>query len=200
LPVIAANNNLTIVGNGDTIQRKSSAAFRFFEVAGGASLALNDVTLQNGSVGGIYNAGTLTVSNATISGNSGGPAIENHGTLTVSNTTIKFNSGGGIFNAGTATVQSSTLSNNSTGYFGGGIYNAGTLTVSASTVSHNTSASGGGGIYTSGPVEILNQSIVCNNDCTGPLGKLADDVYVSGPGGSLHGDGTSTVCSVYSPR
>ena len=37
LPVVAAGNQLTIVGNGDTIQRKAAATdFRLFEVAAGA--------------------------------------------------------------------------------------------------------------------------------------------------------------------
>src|SRR5262245_42682320 len=44
LPVIAVGNDLTIVGNGDTIQRSptTGAAFRLFDVASGAKL-----TLQN---------------------------------------------------------------------------------------------------------------------------------------------------------
>ena len=44
--------------------------------------------------GGIYNAGTLTVSNSTLSGNSaldGGAGIFNVGTLTVSNSTFILN-------------------------------------------------------------------------------------------------------------
>jgi hypothetical protein len=39
LPVIAANDTLTIVGNGDTIQRSTASgipAFRLFDVASGA--------------------------------------------------------------------------------------------------------------------------------------------------------------------
>ena len=51
LPVIAANDNLTIVGNGDTIERSTAAgtpAFRLFDVAAGASLTLQNLTLQGG--------------------------------------------------------------------------------------------------------------------------------------------------------
>src|SRR6516225_9663118 len=51
LPIIAANDNLTILGNGDTIQRstaKSTPAFRLFDVAVGASLTLQNLTAQNG--------------------------------------------------------------------------------------------------------------------------------------------------------
>jgi hypothetical protein len=72
--------------------------------------------------GGIYNAGTLTVSNSTVSGN------------------FAF-SGGGIYNTGGATVSGCILSGNNAwgGGNGGGIYNDGyPLTVSHSTFSSNT--------------------------------------------------------------
>ena len=51
LPIIAANDNLTIVGNGDTIERSTAAGtpdFRLLCVAGGASLTLENLTLQGG--------------------------------------------------------------------------------------------------------------------------------------------------------
>ena len=62
--------------------------------------------------GGIYNAGTLTVTGGVVSSNVAG-------------------AGGGIYNAGTATVGHCTLSGNAavSGNIystGGGIYNAGT--------------------------------------------------------------------------
>ena len=55
LPVIAANNNLSVRGNGATIARNSAAgtpAFRFFDVASGAALTLQTLTLANGLVVG----------------------------------------------------------------------------------------------------------------------------------------------------
>jgi hypothetical protein len=49
LPTIAAHDDLTIVGNGDSIARGVSApAFRLLDVAPGASLTLESVTLQGG--------------------------------------------------------------------------------------------------------------------------------------------------------
>src|SRR5262249_21409125 len=46
LPVIAAGDNLTIVGHGDTIEPSTGTpAFRLFDVAAGASLTLTDLTL-----------------------------------------------------------------------------------------------------------------------------------------------------------
>ncbi len=58
-----------------------------------------------GSGGGIASAGTLAVTNSTLSGNLAGV------------------SGGGIFNDGTLTVTNSTLSGNSAADLGGGICN-----------------------------------------------------------------------------
>ncbi len=50
LPVIAANDNLTIVGNGDTIEKTSGASvsFRLLDVAPLALLTLENLTLQGG--------------------------------------------------------------------------------------------------------------------------------------------------------
>src|SRR5262249_12655507 len=54
LPVIAAGDDLTVVGNNDTIQRSSASGmpiFRLFDVASGASLTLESLTLQGGDAG-----------------------------------------------------------------------------------------------------------------------------------------------------
>jgi hypothetical protein len=202
LPVIAANDNLTISGNGDIVQRKSSSPlFRIFDVTAGASLTLNDLTLRNGSSndsgGAIFNNGTLTVGGCTLSGNSaaGGGAIFNQGTLTVSGCTLSGNSAGGggaIENQGTATVQSSTLSHNSA-TDGGGIWDhgAGFLTVSDSTITKNSATADGGGINDSGTVFITNNSDVCGNTAA-----FGDDAFVTGTGGLAISSG-STVCIVF---
>ena len=50
--MIAANDNLTIGGGGDTIERSTAAGtpiFRLFDVATGGSLTLQNLTLQGGS-------------------------------------------------------------------------------------------------------------------------------------------------------
>src|SRR5208282_4419613 len=71
-------------------------------------------------MGGIYNEGTLTLSNSTLSGNSASyyGAIFNEGPLTLSNSTVSSNSssyGGGIFNYGPLTAKNSIVANNSGG-------------------------------------------------------------------------------------
>ena len=94
------------------------------------------------SGGDIFNAGTLTVSNAILSEGTAsyGGGIENQGTLTLSNVTLTSNSannsGGAIDSTGTLTVSDSTFTR-TTPPRGGAISSEGTLTVNNSTFSGN---------------------------------------------------------------
>src|SRR5437588_9167341 len=107
LPVIAANDNLGIVGNGDVIQRSTAnrtPAFRLFDVASGASLALANLTLQGGLASGegqggaIYSQGSLSLNGVTVENN-----IAQGG---------NYSGGGGIFSNGSLKVSASTIQNN----------------------------------------------------------------------------------------
>src|SRR5260370_41835600 len=64
----------------------------------------------NGPAGGIYNSGTLILSNCAISQNYG-------------NASSGSGAGAGIFNVGTLTISDSTFSGNFAQDFGGAIYN-----------------------------------------------------------------------------
>jgi hypothetical protein len=148
LPVILSDTGHTLVihGNGATLQRSTAGGtpdFRLFEIDAGADVTIDGLTVMNGHVvalsfgGGIFNGGTLTVSNTTLSGNSASGSFPFSGF------------GGGIFNRlGTLTVTNSTLSDNSAtvgGGNGGGISNnLGTVTVTNSTLSGNSATVGGG--------------------------------------------------------
>jgi hypothetical protein len=171
LPVITSS--ITIEGNGQAISRQvGSPNFRILTVNSGGNLILNSATISGGSRpgggggGGIYNQGTLTVQNSTISGNSAdsarGGGINNYGTMTMQNSTLSGNSagarGGGIQNWGTLTVSSSTLSGNSATLVGGGIANAGTLTMQNSTLFGN-SADTGGGISNQSTLTVSNSTL-----------------------------------------
>ena len=111
LPVIAANDNLTIVGNGDTIERTAgpAVAFRLLDVAPNASLTLQNLTLQGGLVealpvsggasgGAIYNAGALTLSGVTVASNQAYDIDGGGGAY-----------GGGIWSDGSLTLENGTL-------------------------------------------------------------------------------------------
>jgi predicted outer membrane repeat protein len=142
----------------------------------------NGFDSQNG--GAIYlNANaTLSVTNSVFANNTAqvhGGAIYNAGTLTLTNSTMSGNhatnaDGGGINNSGTLTVTNSTLSGNS-GYGGGGISNIGSATVTNSTVSGNRATfNGGGGIFNDrdGTASLTN-TIVAGNTTT----TIGPDLY-----------------------
>ena len=141
-----------------------------FETISNSTVSTNSALSYGG---GIYNqSGNLTISNSTLSRNSAtaanayGGGIYNLGTLTLSDSTLLSNfsgyGGGGIVNSGTATVKNSTLAGN-TAVYGGGMLNRGIEAVNDSTLSGN-SGSYGGGIYNdpSGTLNLTN-TIVANS-------------------------------------
>ena len=165
----------TIDATGQQITLTGSTN-RAFLINFGAVASLTGLTLSGNSAafggGGIFNGGTLTMSNSTLSGNSAqinGGAILNSGggnaTVTVSNSTLSGNSadfGGAIFNLGPLTVSNSTLSGNSARDNGGAIRNGGTLTMSNSTLSGN-SAQDGGAIINGGTLTMSNSTLSGNS-------------------------------------
>jgi len=181
----------------------TSRNFSVFNIATGGNLAISGVTVSGAKVtgnngGGIYNGGTLTVFNSTISSNStsyrgGGIYNGPSATLTVFNSTLSGNSanysGGGIYNGQSAalTVNNSTLSGNSAGQ-GGGIRNSGgTLTISNSTFSGNSASNlgggSGGGIFSGGTLTISNSTISGNSaNLTGSGSARGGGIYTIGTG------------------
>jgi CSLREA domain-containing protein len=175
----------TIVGPGANLLTISGNKIsRVFEVAQGVTATISGVTISGGSAagsgtagngGGIFTAGTLTVTNSAVSGNSavsfGGGIYSITGTLTVTNSTISNNTckdAGGVAVNGPMSVTNSTFFGN-TSIAGGGILLAtGPLTLTNSTVSGN-SATVGGGIYVSSGSLTLTSTIVSGNTAgTGP--------------------------------
>ncbi len=194
LPVI--RSTVTIRGRNSTIRRESSAPeFRILAVAGSGNLTLHSITVSGGSAGfylpgggdGVFNSGTLTLTNSRVSGNSGfyGGALYNGGTLTLTHSTVSGNGtfpgyGVGMRNIGTATLTHSTVSDNS----GTGVSNSGTLTLINTTVSGNRSIPVNGGIFNSGTLTLTNSTVSGNSG--GGCGRCA------GVGG-IHNRGTLTL-------
>jgi len=146
-------NKLTISGNN---------ASRVFDVAGGTTVTIADLTINDGIVN--------TTTNANIATWGGGGILNEVGaTLTLVNDTLKNNQavgvvgqdefGGGLFNMGKATVSGCTFSNNQVlgagsydaigGSAGGAIDNYGgaSLTVANSRFSNNSVVSADGAGY-----------------------------------------------------
>jgi hypothetical protein len=142
--------------------------------SGATGVTLTDLTIENGTTG-LYNDGTLTLTDSTVSGNVslGQPSgIYNYdGTMTVIDTTVTKNS----FNSDVG----------GSGIFSGG----GTLTVIASTIAGNT----GGGIYSAG-IDTLGATIVADNT-GGPNCDAARAGSLVSAGYNLTNDKTGTACS-----
>jgi len=188
LPIIAANDNLTILGNGDTIQRstaKSTPAFRLFDVAVGASLTLQNLTAQNGLAPEI-----LTPQNFYAAQ---GGAMNNHGALILDGVIVQNSS-----------VSSSQFAE------GGGIYSSGALTLEGGTTVQNNVAVGaagdtntgggralGGGVSVAGGTALLSNVSLASNTAQGGNGGQGTPVCsmgycrpgIGGPGGNGLGGG-----------
>lgn len=170
---------------------------RVLTVSTRANATIEGLTITNGRLfgastgetgAGILNAGTLTLRESVVTGNSGlgsGGGIYNSNALTVVRTTISDNNGsgggGGIFNLrGALTVRNSTLSGNSA-RSGGGIdaygdgNGGGTVTIENSTISGNSGSttSGGGILNESSNVSVKNSTITNNRAPVGQGGGIA---------------------------
>jgi len=204
--------SVTISGPGaSSLAISGNNAVQVFMINSDAIVTISGLTVENGAASGggagIFNSGTLTVTDSIVSGNStdvDGGGIFNSGTMTVTNTTVSANSvsccfGGGIFNEGTLAVTNSTVSGNSGKmFYGGGVFNQGTLTVANSTVSGNSvKLRYGGGIFNLGTLTVTNSTVAVNSAPSGGggignfLGRLTlknTIVASSGSGGNCYND------------
>ncbi|TMF41403.1 MAG: hypothetical protein E6I32_20560, partial [Chloroflexi bacterium] len=192
--------NLTIRGPvAHTLSISSGESGHRVHVLKGFSVTISSLIFKDSTIGlksFIYNEGTLTLTNSTVSDNialfDGGGGIDNLGTLTLTNSTVSGNranfaggsKGGGIFNLGTLTLTNSTVSGNTVTHgYGGGIFNGNTLSLNNSTVSGNSASSSGGGIFTNFEDTLsLTNSTVSGNSASGPNG-----------GGGIDNEGTLTL-------
>jgi hypothetical protein len=192
LPVIKANDNLTIIGNGDTIERNTfkTPDFRLFDVALGGSLALENMFLQGGSAygsgawadgGAIYNQGTLDLNFVTIQNNGalgkkGSPPYSGHSAL-----------GGGVYSNGALTIENGSVIQNNSAVGGGS-------PISRHGVDGGDGA--GGGVYVAGGTASITDSQVTSNLAEGGVGSNTSKKYFAGRGsggGVYVGGGTVTL-------
>jgi hypothetical protein len=162
--------NLTISG-GDSVV--------VFLVNVGANVAISGLTVSHGSNllgGGIFNAGTLALTDVVVSDNTIGTQL-----------------GGGIFNSGALTLTGCTVANNAVTFIsrsggesgdGGGVYNTGgTVQVIDSIIRANNALTGfGGGIANIlGTVTVIDSTIDGNNSLEGAgIGSGSGTLVVSG--------------------
>ena len=148
--------NVVIRGNSPRTTFISIAQLdRIFQIFVGASLTLENLTLQGGAEfdgGAIFNDGTLVLKNVNV--------IDNEA----------YNQGGGIYNTGSLTVTGSSISENLAGSRGGAVHNLGTSSYLNTTVSTNTAVSRGGGIFNEGTATATMINMTIANNAAGSRG------------------------------
>ena len=205
-PLTISQPGVNIIGPGPTnLVISGNQASGVFYVGSSASSSFFNLSIQNGSAGlggGIYNIGTLSLSNCVVA--------NNNTTLYTTNMT---NLGGGIYNGGTVALTNCVVTNNLArsyqwpGFYnnpfiaglGGGIYNQGTLVLYQSMVIGNwcgdvgntyaTSASGGG-IYNSNSATIILSTIANNRSAKGFDCYCGVEIGAGGAGGGICNSGT----------
>jgi hypothetical protein len=213
MTITLGGTNLTVSGNRPvTINGQNRVTVsgnnlsNIFDVTKDVNLSITGLTITNGyrceayscDSGGINNyGGTITLTNSTVTGNSGGKGggISNlHGSLSIINSNISRNRaihGSGISNEAVLTITDSTISNNSSlnyysGYgTGGGIYNnGGIVNIYGSTIARNILVGGGKGgglLNENGTISLTNSTV---------SGNQARQLQASGPGGGIYNYGT----------
>jgi hypothetical protein len=209
--------SITIVGNGDTIERSGTAPFRLFDVGWGGSLILQNLTLSGGLAqgtgsaaegGAIYSSGTLNLSGVTLQGNQAQGANGTNPNATVAGPaggTGASGYGGGLYVAGgTATLTNDTISGNTALGGTGGTGGAGVAhfksrpgqPLSGTFFFAGSGGSGGegsgGGLYVEGGTVTLNNDTFSSNNANGGAGGGGGSGYHSangGKGGAATGGG-----------
>jgi hypothetical protein len=195
LPLIGGGkkaDNLTIIGNGDTIEGSiNGAQMRLLEVASNGSLTLKNVTLTGG--------------NSTVEGDLGGAAVCNLGTLVLDAVNVTGNEMTGV--AGIEDAFGDMLSS-SYPALGGGVWSSGSLTVQDGTVFSNNVAMGavatnsgptyydfpsgamGGAIYIAGGSATISNTTITGNQAVTPEGSVE---LTTGGGGIYFAGGNVTI-------
>ncbi|MEZ4594229.1 MAG: carbohydrate binding domain-containing protein [Chloroflexota bacterium] len=191
--------SMTIDGSGAPgLTVSGSNASRVFQMAAGAVVNLNNLTVADGvgalQGGGILNYGVLNLESVVVMNNTesstgaadfqlGGGGIYNGdgATLNMNNSAVMNNRtlgqpGGGIYGFFNSSINitNSTVSGNVAGDVAGGLRTLGNVTVINSTLSGNVSTAwhGGAMFSTDGTVTILNSTIVGNTAPGGTAGGL----------------------------
>ncbi|HBB14386.1 MAG TPA: hypothetical protein DCZ76_08935 [Treponema sp.] len=167
--------HLAIIGEGSGATIDADNKCRVLNVASGASVTVENITLKNGSAttgGGVYvaNGGTFTMQSGTIS------------------SCYASGAGGGIYSEGTLSIQGGYINSNTvtagTGTGGGIQVVGGSVSVAATGVTIKSNSCGGNGkniyISSSATATIPTGDSAIYDDSTGTGGKADAICYASG--------------------
>ncbi len=198
--------DLTINGAGQSATFVDGGAFtRIFDIIpNDVDVDISGLTVRNGMAptigGGIDNRADLTLTDATITGNTGpqGGGISSRGDLTLTRVTLSGNTapdgGGGLWiePEGSATIHDTIIANNSNGAGygdGSGILSEGILTIEGSTVSNNSSNRPALGIEGDGSATITDTTI---RDNTGGGIEIVTSGATTIAGSTISGNSSGT--------
>lgn len=167
--------HLKIVGEGSGATIDADTKCRVLNVASGANVTVQNITLKNGSAttgGGVYvaNGGTFTMQSGTIS------------------SCYASGAGGGIYSEGTLSIQGGYINSNNvtagTGTGGGIQVVGGSVSIAATGVTIKSNSCGGNGkniyISASATATIPTGDSAIYDDSTGTGGKADAVCYASG--------------------
>jgi DNA-binding MarR family transcriptional regulator len=132
----------------------------------GVKLKIDHCRINNNfavdNAGGIFNDGSMVISNSIIAGNS------------------CYESGGGIYNGKNIILENCILTNNSAFFRGGGFFSNGfgEVTLYNSTIAGNNAHDGGGIFLEEGNINIYNCTIT-ENHATSDCGGIYNDYYAN---------------------
>lgn len=208
------NINGSINGQIQTIN--GNKASRVFEIGSQATVNLSGLMIINGVTadkgGAIFNAGTLTIENSTLSNNqaNSGGAIFNTASLTISKSAIINNyaskDGGGIFNDGyfgksNLIVSYTYIGGNSANQSGGGVanFNGGAFNFSYGSITDNSALGGGGGIFNAQGTVNISYSTVKDNIGAGDSGNVVNYGTLNISNSTVSGNSANNPISISNP-
>jgi hypothetical protein len=221
----AIDGNVVVTGPGAntlTVQRSTAGGtpqFRVFAINAGRTVSISGLTISNGNLtgsdgAGIFNQGSLTLSNSAVTGNTttfsgGGVANPSGAVMTITGCTISGNNaasaGSGVFNRGTLTITNSTISSNVTD----GLSNVtpGVATLVNDTFSGNAvrGISNNGGATTNIGNTIVGNTPGGASDITGAFNSSGNNVIGNASGGTgftngVNNDKVGATGAVLDPR
>lgn len=178
--VYLESNNLTVNGGSISNNRANTSGGGLYAATGskvvfsGSSVSGNSAEIR----GGIYSAGSLEMTNCTVSDNT---SVNDGGGISASalvlkDSTVSGNSaktGGGIYSTGETVVDNCKITNNVATGSAGGIFSNGGITVkNGSEISGNTSESLGGGVLIESKKGVIENSTISLNSSAGNGGGL----------------------------
>ena len=197
--VYVYNSSSHLNVSGGTISDNTAGTYKGggIYIDQGATATINNTIISHNNNVGIYNKGSINISDSTVDYNAGGGRETTYSSTTnmtfssISHNTGRF--GVGVYNYGTFTMNSGSISHNvsTTGSnaFGGGVSNnsGATFTMKSGSISYNQTINSGGGVYNGG-VFIMSGGTITNNQTThsqGDGGGVTNGGTFSMKGGSI---------------